>query len=120
MEMLFLCLRVSLHRKRNNQNHTVMEKNITLKQSRCTCPTSFSTVVKVVRNIINVPMEWFRNYYSAILEREVSMALTRQLLQAQVAFVLSVFACGCHFLLHVALCAWFGIAVLKCRRMLRK
>ena len=97
-----------------------MEKNITLKQSRCTCPTGFSAVVKAVSNIISVPIEWLSSYYSAILEREVSIALTRQLLQAQMAFVLAVFACGCHFLLHVALCAWFGIAVLKCRRMLRE
>lgn len=72
--------------------------------------------LSAVRKRALYPIEWLRQYYSHVLEREVSTRQTWLLINAQTAFVFAAFPVNGPFLLRVACCAWFAHAVWRCRK----
>lgn len=91
-----------------------MEKNIAMNPERKGL-TLLERTVSSLSSTLHKPMEWLRKYYSAVCEREIDARQTRLLLEAQVAFLLSVTVWGVSLLVHVALLAWFVYAVVRCK-----
>jgi len=90
-----------------------MKKEMTLSDSNMTAD--------VIQNLINKakkPIEWLREYYSKVLEREITMHQTLLLLNAQMAFLFAAFPVGGPILLRALCCGWFLHAVLKCKHAL--
>ena len=96
-----------------------MEKNITLQQSDIRVinakQVQTSTLLNGMKKAATAPMEWLRQYYSSVLECEVTMGQTLRYLHAQLAFVMCVFPPYDSLLVHLGVCAWMLWAVLKCR-----
>lgn len=96
-----------------------MEKNITLQQSDIRVinakQVQTSALLDGMKKAATAPMEWLRQYYSSVLEREVTMGQTLRYLHAQLAFVMCVFPTYYSLLVHLGVCAWMLWAVLKCR-----
>lgn len=96
-----------------------MEKNITLQQSDIRVINAKqvqpSALLDGMKKAATAPMEWLRQYYSSVLEREVTMGQTLRYLHAQLAFVMCVFPTYGSLLVHLGVCAWMLWAVLKCR-----
>jgi len=65
------------------------------------------------------PIVWLSQYYSAVLNKEISVKTTLQLLNAQVAFALAVFPTNAPFILRVVCTAWFATAISGCKRSLK-
>lgn len=65
------------------------------------------------------PLQAIANYYSRMLEQPVSVRQTLHLINAQMAFVMTVFVDSS--ILFRALCAaWLVVALLKCKSVLGK
>lgn len=65
------------------------------------------------------PLQAIANYYSRMLEQPVSVRQTLHLINAQMAFVMTVFVDSP--ILFRALCAaWLVVALLKCKSVLGK
>lgn len=65
------------------------------------------------------PLQAIANYYSRMLEQRVSVRQTLHLINAQMAFVMTVFVDSP--ILFRALCAaWLVVALLKCKSVLGK
>ena len=62
------------------------------------------------------PVEWLRKYYSAIIEKEISTKQTLLLLEAQLAFVLSMWPADINILMRTAFLGWFGYSLWKCKK----
>lgn len=95
-----------------------MEKNLTLpqgKNSMASAAQALAGVATQVAIMARMPMEALRKYYSDVLDEEVSMARTVRLVHAQVAFLAAVAPVGLPLALRAAFCAWFLLAVLKCK-----
>lgn len=96
-----------------------MEKNITLQQSDIRVINAKqvqpSALLDGMKKAATAPVEWLRQYYSGVLEREVTMGQTLRYLHAQLAFVMCVFPTYDSLLVHLGVCAWMLWAVLKCR-----
>ena len=56
------------------------------------------------------PVEWLRNYYSSVLEREVSSK------QAQLALILTIFPIVSSLLLQGVFLIWFVFSLYKCKK----
>ena len=95
-----------------------MEKNITLKSSDIrvlnakTCQSA--AVLNAIKKTATAPLEWLRQYYSSVLERNVTQGETVRYLHAQLAFVVAVFATYDSLLVHMAAMAWAAWALLRC------
>ena len=90
-----------------------MEKNMTLssKGFRVYNPSvNFKTLL--------APMEWLRKYYSAILEKEVSMKQTFLLIETQIAFAASIIPADINLLLRAGFIGWFAYSLMKCKHRL--
>ena len=72
-----------------------------------------------VKKGVMFPVVWLSQYYSAVLNKEVSVKTTLQLLNAQVAFALAVFPANAPFILRVVCTAWFATAISGCKRSLK-
>lgn len=59
-------------------------------------------------------------YYSKVLEQPVSRRQTWLLLNAQAAFLLTVFPATCPLLLRTVFAAWLVDALLRCKREMGK
>lgn len=96
-----------------------MEKNITLQQSDIRVINAkqiqTSALLDGMKKAATAPVEWLRQYYSGVLEREVTMGQTLRYLHAQFAFLMCVFPTYDSLLVHIGVCAWMLWAVLKCR-----
>jgi len=84
---------------------------------------TFSSPVLKINRVVNhlillvlQPVAWLRQYYSEVLEREVSMRQMWLLLNAQAAFFFAVFPVSCPLLLRAVFTAWFIHAVMLCKR----
>jgi len=64
------------------------------------------------------PLQRLASYYGQVLERRLSIKQTLCLLNAQLAFVMTVFPVDCAVLLRLACGAWLVSALLKCRNEL--
>jgi hypothetical protein len=94
-----------------------MEKNMLLVSEQLP-EERLRHLMQTVSSKAKMPMEWLRRYYSAVLEREISLHQTFLLLQAQAAFVMAVFPVAGPLLLRAAFCGWFAYAVWQCRKAL--
>lgn len=83
-------------------------------------PVVEQTLNKVKLSLIKkvkMPLELTRNYYSSVLEKQISLKQTLLLLETQIAFFLGVFSVDATpLLLKGAFAAWFLWGVLKCKK----
>jgi len=87
-----------------------MEKQITIQ--------STWMLLENVKNVANRPVEWLRQYYSSVLERDINMRQTWNLIEVQTAFFAGIMPANYSLWLRAACCAWFLFALKRCRRML--
>ena len=71
-----------------------------------------------VKNVVNRPVEWLRQYYSSVLERNINMRQTWSLIEVQTAFFAGIMPANYSLWLRTACCVWFLIALKRCRRLL--
>ncbi len=94
-----------------------MEKNIAWSNN-----TSFEQTVQHTTNGIKqlcekwqnhlmTPMEWLRKYYSDILEREITLRHTLQLVNVQLAFILAALPANYPVWARLACCTWLLLAL---------
>lgn len=96
----------------NHQTRTTMEKNILLSESMPSARISYQHVI----GKLLTPIEFLRRYYAKVMEREVSLRQTLLLLNAQLAFVMTVFPIEAPFAMRVVCCLWQLNALWKCRQ----
>ena len=100
-----------------------MEKNITLQQNNIrvfnTKLMQPASILNVIKKAATNPIEWLRQYYSSVLEREVTTGQTLRYLHAQLAFLMGVFPTYDSQLVHLGVCAWALWAILRCIRTSR-
>lgn len=89
-----------------------MEKNILLSESMPSARISYQHVI----GKLLTPIEFLRRYYAKVMEREVSLRQTLLLLNAQLAFALTVFSIEAPFAMRVVCCLWLLNALWKCRQ----
>ena len=65
------------------------------------------------------PLQAIANYYSRMLEQPVSVRQTLHLINAQLAFVMTVFV-DSPILFRVFCAAWLVVALLRCKNVLGK
>ena len=87
-----------------------MEKQMTMQ--------STWMLLENVKQVANRPVEWLRQYYSSVLERDINMRQTWNLLEVQTAFFAGIMPANYSLWLRAACCAWFLWALKRCRRML--
>ena len=92
-----------------------MKKEMTFTEQN-TSYNDLSRLFKDVNVWLHVPAEWLRNYYSAILEREVSSQQAAYITQAQIAFVLSAFPIMTSIWLHIIAILWLIRSLWMCKR----
>ena len=81
-----------------------MEKQITMQ--------STWMLMENVKKVANRPVEWLRQYYSSVLERDINMRQTWSLIEVQVAFFAGIMPAN-----YRAFCAWFLMALKRCRSL---
>ena len=86
-----------------------MEKQITMQ--------STWMLMENVKKVANRPVEWLRQYYSAVMEREINDRQTWSLIEVQAAFFAGVMPADYSLLLRAACCLWFYLALKRCRRL---
>ena len=84
-----------------------MEKQITMQ--------STWMLMENVKKVANRPVEWLRQYYSSVLERDINMRQTWSLIEVQVAFFAGIMPANYSLLLRAAFCAWFLMVLKRCR-----
>lgn len=67
---------------------------------------------------MNRPLRKTTAYYSNVLQRKLSTRQTLCLLNAQLAFFMTVFPTDCSFLLRALCGCWLVKALLKCKEVL--
>ena len=87
-----------------------MEKQMTMQ--------STWMLLENVKQVANRPVEWLRQYYSSVLERDINMRQTWSLIEVQAAFFAGIMPANYGLWLRAACCAWFLWALKRCRRML--
>lgn len=91
-----------------------MEKQITMTVNQETAKRS-QELFKRIACMMGAPMKMLRGYYSNVLGRAVDNAEARVITEAQLAFLATVMPADMSILLRFAACAWFVIAVRKCK-----
>lgn len=100
-----------------------MEQNISINKSAGNTGhtnISLANMAAEAARVAMSPIEWLRQYYSAVLGKEVSMGKTLRYIHAQVAFAMAVFPVYDSLLTHLATIAWFAAAVVACKDTKRK
>lgn len=96
-----------------------MEKNIALQQNDIrvfnTKQVQTKRAISSIKKAATYPIEWLRQYYSSVLEREVSMGQTLRYIHAQLAFFMGVFVSYDSLLVHAAVGVWALWAIIRCR-----
>ena len=72
--------------------------------------------IEVMKQMAERPLSELTRYYSGVLERQLSKRQTLHLLNAQLAFLLTVFP-TMSLILRILCLVWFVGAVLKCREL---
>ena len=72
-------------------------------------------LVENVKKVANRPMEWLRQYYSSVLERDINKRQTWSLIEVQAAFFAGVMPADYSLLLRATCCLWFYLALRRCR-----
>lgn len=89
-----------------------MEKNIILSESSQTSNVSYKHLVRTLL----YPLYLLCNYYAKVLGKAISIRQTLLLLNAQVAFVTTVFLADLSFVTRIICCIWLLYAVVLCKR----
>ena len=92
-----------------------MKKELILTE-RNTSYNELSSFITDAAAWFQTPVEWLRNYYSAVLEREVSSKQASYITQAQLAFILTIFPIVSSLLLQGVFIAWFAFSLYKCKK----
>lgn len=64
---------------------------------------------------LGTPMRMLRKYYSYVLGREVGNVEAKVITEAQLAFFATVMPADMPIMIRIAACAWFVLAIRKCR-----
>jgi len=75
-------------------------------------------VLTQVASSINRPLRSVTSYYSEVLNRKLNIRQTICLLNAQAAFLMTVFPVDCSFVLRLLCACWLVTALLKCKEEL--
>ena len=81
-------------------------------------PTVTDKFINCITSCLKQPVAALANYYSNILERQVSCRQTLMLLHAQTAFFVTVFS-SCGIILRILCIAWLITTLLQCKAELR-
>lgn len=96
-----------------------MEKNMTI-NTACSNQTAFvSTLMTILSSIVCgfvEPVVWLRQYYSHVLEREVSMRQTWLLINVQAAFAMTFFPADCTVAYRLVCGMWLAGALWMVKR----
>ena len=96
-----------------------MNKNLILSNNMAgNFASNFANSMSQMTNNIKQPIEWLRQYYSVILEKNLNMKQTALLLETQLAFVMMIFPSDLNLLLRTASLAWFSICLKRCKKFL--
>jgi hypothetical protein len=99
-----------------------MEKNISIVAPNvATSNISKSTknTIETIKSIANTamkPVNWLSAYYSSVLGRKISTKQTLLLLNAQAAFVMTVFPVEAPFVIRLISLTWFVKALFACKK----
>lgn len=77
-----------------------------------------NTVMNQAANAVTRPLDNLSSYYSKVLDRRVNNSQTLLLLNAQAAFMATVFPVECPLLLRLGCCVWLLVALKKCKENL--
>ena len=98
-----------------------MEKNMVFTASNETINSmqrSANSVITTANKVLNAakaPVEWLRNYYSVVCEKELTFGQTMLLINAQVAFIATVFPANMPIVARIACCAWLVYSLKICK-----
>lgn len=81
--------------------------------------TVATAIAKFVSSKVQQSVSHATYYYSKVLEQELDNKQTLSLLNAQLAFVMTVFPTDCPWLLRIACACWLVSALLKCKGELK-
>ena len=103
--------------EKENNKKIIMKREINLlaTQSR---KSEYSDMARNFWAWAKAPNEWLRKYYSAVLEKEISLSQANIISRAQIAFILSVFTTNDNLLVKAIFVAWFIAAVLRAKKAL--
>lgn len=73
----------------------------------------------MIAELVNMPAEWLRRYYSAIIGRELSRKQSWLITRTELAFLAVVVCAGQSVLLTAASLVWFATLLLKCKRNIK-
>lgn len=93
-----------------------MERNTMMMNYQNESATNIQLLIDLVTSTLNKPIELLRKYFSACLEKEVSLRQTWLIIQAQVAFILAALPADYSLLLRFVFALWFGWSVLRCKK----
>ena len=85
-----------------------------MKSTMTVTPSVLNLVMSKIAAVAEQPVEALANYYSRVLERQVSCRQTWFLLNAQLAFFMTVFS-GCGLSLRIVCLLWLISALLQCK-----
>lgn len=94
-----------------------MEKQMTMTVNTGTAKKA-SEVFKRVCNMLETPLRMMRRYYSYVLGREVGNIEAKVITEAQLAFFATVMPADMPLMIRIAACAWFVLAIKRCRSLL--
>ena len=78
---------------------------------------STTMLIENMKKSLKRPAEWLRQYYSAVMEREINDRQTWSLIEVQTAFFAGIMPADYSLLLRAACCLWFYLALKRCRRL---
>lgn len=96
-----------------------MEKQITI-QANAAAGRDAAEVMKKVGGAVAGAVEMLRRYYSDVLDREVSMAQMRLLIEAQAAFTACILPADFPLVVRVACGVWLLLALRRCKKAMRR
>lgn len=96
-----------------------MEKNIMLQAENAReCKFELAELFKGIGEWLSAPARLLCEFYSAVLERRMTMRQTYRLIEAQVAFFCGIMPVDISVVSRLLLFAWFVSAVMRYRKSL--
>ena len=95
--------------------NNIISFNVRKEEQNNVVNTVANTIAKFVSCKTQQTVACANHYYSKVLEQELDNKQTLCLLNAQLAFVMTVFPTGCPWLLRIACACWLVSALLKCK-----
>lgn len=99
-----------------------MEKNMVFTASNQTVDSmqrSANSVMTITNKVVSgakAPIEWLRNYYSTVCEKELTFRQTMLLINAQFAFLVTAFPTNIPIIVRIACCAWLVYSLKTCKK----